>query len=67
MTSRRPVGSPLPQQLKDAVTAFVADPVLAAAFGPALANTVVAVHRAEIERFAVVSPEEIITFSRWVH
>ena len=55
----------LPQRLDDAVAAFVADPVLAEAFGPELADTVVAVRRAEIERFAAANPEEIVTASRW--
>lgn len=55
----------LPQRLDDAVAAFVADPVLAEAFKPELADTVVAVRRAEIERFAAASPEEIVTASRW--
>lgn len=57
----------LPQRLDDAVAAFVADPVLAEALGPELTDTVVAVRRAEIERFAEASPEEIVTASRWVH
>jgi glutamine synthetase len=56
----------LPQWLEDAVAAFVADPVLVEAFGPELTDTVVAVRRAEIERFASASPEEIIAASRWV-
>jgi glutamine synthetase len=55
----------LPQRLDDAVAAFVADPVLAEAFGPELADTVVAVRRAEIERFAGAGPEQIVTASRW--
>ncbi|HEY2673167.1 MAG TPA: glutamine synthetase [Rugosimonospora sp.] len=56
----------LPQRLDDAVAAFVADPVLAEAFGPELADTVVAVRRAEIERFAGAGPEEIVAASRWL-
>lgn len=55
----------LPQRLDDAVAAFLADPVLTEAFGPELADTVVAVRRAEIERFAGASPEEIVAASRW--
>ncbi|MGQ0774133.1 MAG: glutamine synthetase [Pseudonocardiales bacterium] len=57
----------LPERLDDAVAAFVAEPVLTEAFGPELADTVVAVRRAEIERFAGVSPEEIVSASRWVY
>ncbi|HEY2766497.1 MAG TPA: glutamine synthetase, partial [Pseudonocardiaceae bacterium] len=56
----------LPQRLDDAVAAFVADPVLTEAFGPELADTVVAVRRAEIERFAGAGPEEIVAASRWL-
>ncbi len=57
----------LPQRLDDAVAAFVVDPVLAEAFGPELADTVVAVRRAEIKRFAAAGPEEIVRASRWAH
>ena len=57
----------LPQRLDEAVAAFVADPVLAEVFGPELTDTVVAVRRAEIERFAGADPEEIVNASRWVH
>jgi glutamine synthetase len=55
----------LPQRLDDAVAAFAADPVLAEAFGPELTDTVVAVRRAEIARFASAGPEEITIASRW--
>lgn len=55
----------LPAHLADAVAAFEADEVLTAAFGPALTETIGAVRRAEIERFAGAGPAEIITATRW--
>ncbi|OKJ91187.1 glutamine synthetase family protein [Amycolatopsis sp. CB00013] len=57
----------LPQRLEDAVAAFEADKDLAAAFGAPLATTIVDVRRAEIERFADASPEEITEAQRWRH
>jgi glutamine synthetase len=57
----------LPERLADAVAAFEADPVLTEAFGPQLTETLVAVRRAEIDRFAEASPEEIVAATRWRH
>lgn len=57
----------LPQRLDDAVAAFAADGVLAEAFGPELTETVLAVRRAEIARFADATAEEVLTASRWQH
>ncbi|MFD6071582.1 MULTISPECIES: type I glutamate--ammonia ligase [Amycolatopsis] len=57
----------LPLRLEDAVAAFEADMDLAAAFGAPLARTIVDVRRAEIERFARASPEEITEAQRWRH
>ncbi|MFJ4099539.1 glutamine synthetase family protein [Amycolatopsis japonica] len=57
----------LPQRLEEAVAAFEADKDLAAAFGAPLATTIVDVRRAEIERFADASPEEITEAQRWRH
>jgi glutamine synthetase len=57
----------LPEKLADAVDAFAADQALTAAFGPELTETLLAVRRAEIDRFAGSSPEEIITATRWRH
>ncbi|MFJ8911812.1 glutamine synthetase family protein [Amycolatopsis sp. NPDC102389] len=57
----------LPLRLEDAVAAFEADKDLTAAFGPPLATTFVDVRRAEIERFALASPEEITEAQRWRH
>jgi glutamine synthetase len=57
----------LPEQLGDAVDAFAADKVLNDAFGPLLTETLLAVRRAEIDRFAEASPEEIVAATRWRH
>jgi glutamine synthetase len=56
----------LPATLSEALDAFDANPVLAAAMGPELAEMWVAVRRAEAERFASASDEEIALASRWV-
>jgi glutamine synthetase len=55
----------LPQRLDDAVAAFLAEPALAAAFGPELTDTIAAVREAEIARFAGAGPAEIVAASRW--
>jgi glutamine synthetase len=55
----------LPATLQAATDAFEADDVLAAAYGPALASTIVDLRRAEIARFAAATPEEIVAASRW--
>lgn len=57
----------LPDRLADAVTAFAADPVLRAVFGPELHETIVSVRRAEIDLFAAADTDEIVTRSRWRH
>ncbi|WP_214368876.1 glutamine synthetase family protein [Pseudonocardia sp. H11422] len=57
----------LPQRLEDAVAAFRREPVLARAFGPELADTIVAVRDAEIARFAGVAPDDVVAASRWTH
>ncbi|MBB5851486.1 glutamine synthetase family protein [Amycolatopsis umgeniensis] len=57
----------LPVTLEDSVAAFEADKDLTAAFGAPLATTIVDVRRAEIERFANASPEEITEAQRWRH
>lgn len=57
----------LPRTLDEALAAFVGDDVLRAAFGPELHDTLVAVRRAEIARFAGSSPDEIVAASRWTH
>jgi glutamine synthetase len=55
----------LPTVLADAVAAFAVEPVLTAAFGPGLVESLLAVRRAEIARFAESSPEEIVAATRW--
>ncbi|MEU5878896.1 glutamine synthetase family protein [Spirillospora sp. NPDC047279] len=57
----------LPASLEDAVTAFEDDAVLGAAFGEALADTIVTVRRGEIALFEGASPEEITAATRWRH
>jgi len=58
---------PLPARLGDAVTAFERDPVLLAAFGPELHDTITTVRRAEIDLFAAATPDEIVTQTIWRH
>lgn len=55
----------LPTALADSVAAFAAEPALTTAFGPQLTETLLAVRRAEIDRFAGAGPEEIIAATRW--
>lgn len=55
----------LPATLEAATDAFEADEVLATAYGPALAATIVDLRRAEIARFADATPEEIVAAVRW--
>ena len=55
----------LPTSLADATEAFAADDVLAAAFGEALATTIVDLRRYEVERFADASPDDLADAARW--
>ncbi|RMI33644.1 glutamine synthetase [Nocardia stercoris] len=57
----------LPGSLAEAVTAFAADPVVAGAYGPELADTLVTVRRAEIESFAGAAPAEVVARTRWLY
>ena len=57
----------LPTSLRGSTDALAADPVLRAALGAALIDSVVAVRESEIERFADASAEEIVRAFRWVH
>ncbi len=65
-----PAGVPgavrLPTSLGAALDAFDANPVIRDAMGPELADMWVAVRRAEAERFAGASDEEVARASRWV-
>lgn len=55
----------LPASLQEATDAFAADDVLAAALGPELTSTIVDLRRAEVERFADASPEDVVAAARW--
>jgi glutamine synthetase len=55
----------LPTSLRAATDAFEADHVLATALGPELSTTIVDLRRAEVERFADASPEDIVAAARW--
>lgn len=57
----------LPERLADAVSQFEASTVLAEALGEALHGTLIAVRRAEIDRFAGATPEEVVERTRWRH
>jgi glutamine synthetase len=59
--------APLPARLGDAVAAFAADPVLRAAYGTELHDTIAVVRRAEIALFADATPEEIVAATLWRH
>ncbi|MFF5262678.1 glutamine synthetase [Actinomadura viridis] len=57
----------LPSSLEESVRAFEADPVLRAALGEAVADTVAVVRRGEIALFDGAAPEEIVAATRWRH
>ena len=57
----------LPTSLRESVDAFRADGVLAAAFGPELVGSVVAVRESELEQLGSASPEDVADASRWAH
>ena len=57
----------LPTSLRESTDALAADPVLRDAMGSALIDSVIAVRRSEIERFADASAEEIVRALRWTH
>ena len=57
----------LPTSLPESTDALAADPVLRDALGSALIDSVIAVRRSEIERFADASAEEIVRALRWAH
>jgi glutamine synthetase len=58
---------PLPASLTEAVAAFEADHTLFDAFGEPVATTLVDLRKAEVERFATATPEEVAAALRWVH
>ncbi len=55
----------LPASLRAATDAFESDDVLATALGPELSTTIVDLRRAEVERFADSSAEDIVAAARW--
>jgi glutamine synthetase len=57
----------LPDNLRDSLAAFLADDVLASAFGPSLVRSLRAVRESEIELFEGASAEEVAAASRWAH
>jgi glutamine synthetase len=57
----------LPATLADAVSAFEADIVLPDCFGAPLATTLMDVRKAEIQRFAGSTPDQITAAYRWAH
>ena len=57
----------LPRTLREALDAFAADEVLAAAFGEPLVGAIRAVRESELELFDRASPEEVAAASRWAH
>ncbi|HEY8302162.1 MAG TPA: glutamine synthetase family protein [Jatrophihabitans sp.] len=56
---------PLPHSLAEVTDAFEADDTLAAAFGTELTTTIVDLRRAEAERFADASPDDLAAAARW--
>lgn len=55
----------LPTSLAEAAEAFAASTVLAEAMGEVLHDTVLTMRRADADRFAEASPEELTALSRW--
>jgi glutamine synthetase len=64
--SRRGVAR-LPTTLGEALDAFLADQVLAEAFGAPLVASIVAVRESELEELGSSSPEQVTDASRWAH
>lgn len=59
--------SRLPTSLTQAVSAFEADAVLAAALGPELRESIIALRRSEVELFEEASDAELAAATRWLH
>ncbi|HJV15512.1 MAG TPA: glutamine synthetase family protein [Propionibacteriaceae bacterium] len=57
----------LPTNLREATDALAADPLLRAALGPSLIDSVLAVRESEIELLAEASAEEVVRALRWTH
>jgi glutamine synthetase len=58
---------PLPKSLEEAVAVFESDPVLRAALGDDVVDTVATVRRGEIALFDGAKPAEIVARTRWRH
>ncbi|NKZ08641.1 glutamine synthetase [Actinomadura latina] len=58
---------PLPASLAESVAAFEADTVLRDALGEAVADTVAAVRRGEIELLDGATPQQVAAATRWRH
>jgi glutamine synthetase len=56
---------PLPSSLAESTAAFEADDVLTKAFGTELAETIVDLRRAEVDRFRDATPDEVVAAARW--
>jgi glutamine synthetase len=57
----------LPTTLDEATEALSADPTLRAALGDTLTDAVLAVRRAEADRFRDTAPEDMVAALRWVY
>jgi glutamine synthetase len=57
----------LPTSLRESTDALAGDPVLRAALGSDLIDSVLAVRESEIELFAEASAEEVVRALRWTH
>ncbi|MDQ6641222.1 MAG: glutamine synthetase family protein [Actinomycetota bacterium] len=57
----------LPQNLPEALAAFVTDDTLRDAFGQPLVEAIRAVRESEVELFAGASPESVAAATRWAH
>jgi len=57
----------LPTSLRESTDALAGDPVLRAALGKDLIDSVLAVRKSEIDLFAEASAEEVVRALRWTH
>jgi glutamine synthetase len=57
----------LPRTLRESLDAFLADRVLAEAFGTPLMTALAAVRESEIEQLGAATPEQVADASRWAH
>jgi glutamine synthetase len=57
----------LPTSLREATDALAADPLLCAALGSSLIDSVLAVRESEIKLFAEASAEQVVRALRWTH